>query len=411
MHRLEVRLPKDRKFCGSLTLFSPDGVAVLGPIAVAGKSGEQLASEKYNPARTSLLPYGDTPTGSYRFSRLLSMRNATQIDVARYGRFGVAIFDPCEGDAALAEAAGRFELWFHGGSPLSSRLLSTAGSIRLFDEDQQRLMRALGRCDAAVCVILSDQAVLGNFGLVDDDGRSDYNDPPALQQAANTPPYEGALIRSLTYAQNPGLLYLGEYDSGQYFSSVDVSYVIKNEGGIVTTLMVPRAGDGYTIGGGVNLSAQSQQGLLDMGVSQSIVNALSSVIGVWPPNGTTSAPNISLSTTDATALTTAVMNSYFNTVGQSYSNNCSFANFTDLPTQAQTALADLQYNLPDGVSNGAPTLWSQVTSGNWQAAINNLTGTNGQPPFSSQDATLNARAKRDGALLQQALTAGTLPKP
>ena len=104
------------------------------------------------------------------------------------------------------------------------------------------------------------------------------------------------------------------------------------------------------------------------------------------------------------------MNSYFNTVGSNFTNTCTFANFTDLPTQAQTVLGDLQYNLPGGVENGAPNLWQQVTTGNWQGAIDNLMGTNGQPPFSNK-APLNNRAMANGTLLQQALNAGTLPRP
>ena len=50
-----------------------------------------------------------------------------------------------------------------------------------------------------------------------------------------------------------------------------------------------------------------------------------------------------------------------------------------------------------------------MTSGDWQGAINNLTGMNGAGPFSTSDPTLDARAARDGQLLQQALNAGTLP--
>jgi GH24 family phage-related lysozyme (muramidase) len=405
---LRIRLPQDRRFCGVLNCHAPTGEVVLGPIPVAGKAGEQLARSNYNPTRTPLLPYGDTPAGSYRFSRLLSMRSGTELDVARYGRFGIVVFDPCTGDAALAEAAGRFELWLHGGSLTEGRLSSTAGSLRLFDDDQRQLMRVLGASAGAACVISIDPAIAGDYGAVSDETRSDYFDPPTLHHLNSAS--QCALLSSLTYAQNPGLLYLGEYDSGQYFSSIDVNHVITNEGGVLDSVYVPRAGDGYTVGGGINVSAQSVQSLQNMGVDQATITALSSVIGVYPPNGSTTAPGITLTDAQAQAMTTAVMNSYFNSTGQSYSNACSFADFTDLPTQAQTAIADLAYKM-GSLATAAPNLWTQVTSGNWQAAVNNLMGINGQPPFSSSDATLNSRASADGKLIQQALTAGTLPTP
>lgn len=411
MQRLEIKLPVRREFCGCLTLYASNGDIQVGPVPVSAKAGDRLSTQNYNPSRTPLLPYGDTPVGTYRFSRLLSMREADGVDVERYGRFGVAVFDPAAGDAALAEAAGRFELWIHGGSErVDQHLASTAGSLRLHDDDQRQIMRAFARTSSVVCEVVVDPCVEGQYGNVVDESRTDYEDPPSLRHGNSFPAFNSALVRSLAYAQNPGLLYLGEYDSGTYFSSVDQNYVIKNEGGIINSVYVPIPGDGYTVGGGVNLSAQSSQGLLNMGADPATVSALSSVIGVYPPDGSTTAPGITITTDQATALTTVVMNTYFNAVGQNYSNTCTFADFTDLPTQAQTALADLQYNLPGGVSSGAPNLWSQVTSGNWQAAINNLTGTNGQPPFSSQ-ASLNNRAIGDGQLLQQALNAGTLPTP
>lgn len=411
MHLLEIILPEKRTLCGCLTLKSPTGAVEVGPVPVAGKVGDRLARERHNPTRTPLLPYGDTPTGSYRLSRLLSMRDAAERDVAKYGRFGVAVFDPCDGDAALAEAAGRFELWLHGGVPiLSKRLLSTAGSLRLFDEDHLLLMRALSRIDSAHCIVSLDSSINGQYGAVEDDSRMGYSDPPSLGEPNPAAVGEAALLRSLAYANNPSMLYLGEYDSGQSFSAIDVSVVIDNEGGVGTSVIVPRAGDGYTVGAGVNLSEQTVQGLLDDGVDPSTVDALSSVIGVMPPDGSTESPGISISSDAATQLTTAVMNAYFNATGAAYSDDCDFANFTDLPSQAQTAIADLAYNMGP-LSSSAPTLWGQITSGNWQGAIDNLTGTNGQPPFSSQDPTLNNRAIADGQLLQQAQQAGTLPTP
>lgn len=201
------------------------------------------------------------------------------------------------------------------------------------------------------------------------------------------------------------MLYLGEYDSGQYFSSVDQQHVVNNEGGIRTDVYVDSKGH-YTVGGGIDLTQQTAQSLSNMGVSDSVINQLQSVIGVNPGVGAP-APGINLSQANAQSMTTSVMTSYFNNTGQQYNSASSVGNFSNLPTEAQTAIADLAYNMGN-LANAAPNFWSQVTSGNWQAAINNLTGTNGQPPFSNSPG-LNNRAAGDGQLLQRALNAGTLP--
>jgi hypothetical protein len=262
--------------------------------------------------------------------------------------------------------------------------------------------------DDLVCSIVADDEITGQYGEVMEDCRSDYTDPPSFYKHSQGTTSHIGLLSSLAYATNPHLLYLGEYDSGQSFSSIDLGHIKANEG-YTTEVIVPPPGDGYTIGVGVNLSAQSQNGLLNMGVDPATVNAVASVIGVWPPNGSTDRPGISLSDTAATQLSMSVLNAYFNAVGSAYSNTCTFENFTALPTEGQTAIGDLQCNLPGGIQGNAPNLWTQITTGNWQAAIDNLSGT--KPPFSSKDALLNKRAAGDAALPQKALNAGTLPHP
>lgn len=201
MYKIDIQLPADRRFCGSLTVYSLTGDAILGPVAVAGKAGNQLARANFNPNRTPLLPYGDTPCGTYRFSRVISMRNAGPSDVARYGRFGIAVFDACTGDAALAEAAGRFELWIHGGSFTHDCLSSTAGSLRLSDDDQRQLMRLPGTAGSATCLISNNPAFPnGAYGQASEDTRSDYFDPPSLHANQSRAGCGGVLLASLAYA-------------------------------------------------------------------------------------------------------------------------------------------------------------------------------------------------------------------
>ena len=119
--------------------------------------------------------------------------------------------------------------------------------------------------------------------------------------------------------------------------------------------------------------------------------------------------SLTLSDADAQTLSTAVQNQYFNATGEAFDNKTTLGvTFSDLPTEAQTAICDLWYNMGN-LSSAAKCFWRQVYSGQWQEAIDNLTSKT--TPFSSSDDRLNERAAADGQLLQNALNAGTLPKP
>ena len=76
--------------------------------------------------------------------------------------------------------------------------------------------------------------------------------------------------------------------------------------------------------------------------------------------------------------------------------------FSDLPWQAQTAIADLWYNLGSLKDRRvAPILWKQVTAGDWEGAYRNLRSFSGQK-------TLAERARRDAKLLRDAIDIGWL---
>ncbi len=70
-------------------------------------------------------------------------------------------------------------------------------------------------------------------------------------------------------------------------------------------------------------------------------------------------------------LNRAVMLSKFNEAGKAYNNASPIANFTDLPWQAQTVIADLWYNRGKLTSQD-PTFWRQVTGGDWEGALAHL---------------------------------------
>src|SRR5262249_49108805 len=110
MGYLSVKLPRDRDRCGTLTLHDARGRRISGPFVVAGRASDALAAANGNVLRNSLLRFGDTPTGTYRVREILSSGRGTPFDTARFGPHGIVALEGVSGDAALAEANGRFHI-------------------------------------------------------------------------------------------------------------------------------------------------------------------------------------------------------------------------------------------------------------------------------------------------------------
>jgi hypothetical protein len=197
------------------------------------------------------------------------------------------------------------------------------------------------------------------------------------------------------------------YESGTTFSAVDLTIIAQHEGGNLATAYWPGGNSGVTIGIGIDLGQQSAAGLAAMGVPDTIIEQLSPYLGLHG----ISAQNylrlhpLSLSSSDLDRLNACVTTAYFNNVGAQFNhaNHSGFANFSALPWQAQTVIADLAYNLGN-LPTAAPHFWSQVTNGQWTAAAGNLSN------FTDPSNTaLYQRAQADGKLLQQAIQSGALP--
>lgn len=139
---LEVRLPRNRDFAGTLRLGNCD--SLFGPIPIAGRSDDLLARLHQNSCRDPLLPYGDTPTGTYLMRAVFRASGRTEYYRLDYGAAGAFAFEPVAGDAALADANGRFVLLLHGTKRVSeSKLYATSGALRVLDSDLLDLMRMI----------------------------------------------------------------------------------------------------------------------------------------------------------------------------------------------------------------------------------------------------------------------------
>jgi hypothetical protein len=151
MRKLIVALPSNRDIEGTVHL-EEDGRILAGPFPVCGRADSTVARRHGNPTRNPLLPFGDTPLGLYRVLGLLPSGFGTALPKKLFGPHSVLVLQPVGGDAALADANGRFHTLIQGGKESrDKRLLPTNGSLRLRDKDQKKLLRALGLKTALEC--------------------------------------------------------------------------------------------------------------------------------------------------------------------------------------------------------------------------------------------------------------------
>ena len=152
MPRLIVRLPENRAVTGSLVLEGDDASLLAGPFEVCGRADGHTAALHRNVARNPLLPYGDTPLGLYRVAGVVDCGEESGFPADAFGPHGVVVLAPVAGDAALADANGRFQVLIQGGPPgPGGGLRTTNGSLRLADRDQAELVRHLRLADPVAC--------------------------------------------------------------------------------------------------------------------------------------------------------------------------------------------------------------------------------------------------------------------
>jgi hypothetical protein len=137
-----------------------------------------------NPKRSPLFCYGDTPLGTYRLVRILPSGRGTAYDSRQYGPHGVIVLDALAGDAALAEANGRFHIFIQGGAlGRGGRLRSTNGCLRLFDTDLKTLIARIKSMGAIVCECIEAPEHLEGKRTVAIDNSYDEGDPPAVLES------------------------------------------------------------------------------------------------------------------------------------------------------------------------------------------------------------------------------------
>lgn len=158
MTKIRITLPANRDFTGQLTVEASNGALLAGPFPICARSGDQLAADHGNPTRASTLPYGDTPLGRYRVLRVARTGDETHYRGDLYGTHGAIVLGAKSGDAALADANGRFEILIHGGALNAERQLrATSGGMRLADPHLRAVISAITIRDEVICECIGSE--------------------------------------------------------------------------------------------------------------------------------------------------------------------------------------------------------------------------------------------------------------
>jgi hypothetical protein len=138
---IRIQLASNRDRAGQLTVLDEGGRTILGPIEVSARAADSIAAENGNPFREPVLPFGDPPTGVYEAVDAVETGADTRFRADLYGSHGAIVLSPLSGDAALADACGRFQILIHGGHlSADGRLRVSSGHFRVSDNDLARLL-------------------------------------------------------------------------------------------------------------------------------------------------------------------------------------------------------------------------------------------------------------------------------
>jgi hypothetical protein len=204
---MRISLPFDRDHTGQILVEDAGGAPLAGPFRIAARCADSIAGEHGNPLRAPTLPYGDPPAGEFRVKAIVSSGAGSKYRPDLYGSGGAIVLLPVAGDAALADANGRFEILIHGGAlSVDGRLRATSGHFRVSDDDLVTLCACLSAFQGVVrvsCLEQSRQPVdpqtVANIGSLD-------------ETETELPPISRAVARHAVVERN--LVAFGEYSPG-----------------------------------------------------------------------------------------------------------------------------------------------------------------------------------------------------
>ncbi|BDH45306.1 peptidase [Salmonella enterica subsp. enterica serovar Choleraesuis] len=162
----------------------------------------------------------------------------------------------------------------------------------------------------------------------------------------------------------------------------------------------PSSSSGVTVGIGVDLGGKTTDSLAKDGITMQFINFLKPYLGLKGDNAQNflNSHPLNLTTTQANDLSNNYINRFSSTVANNF-NAASKVKFSSIPLNTRTAIVSAAYQYGTNLAKATPHYWTQVTTGQWQAAINNLNNFGDQWP---------TRRKSEAELIKSDLSAGKL---
>jgi len=162
----------------------------------------------------------------------------------------------------------------------------------------------------------------------------------------------------------------------------DRSFIEAEEGGVILEAAIPRDNDGQiidrsgvTVGAGVDLGQQSEDGLRYLDVNEAVIKKVRPYLGLQRDEAERALDlqPLRLSEGEARELTEKVHNGIIRQVARNFDRDSVFR-FFDLPPDVQTVIADIAIQFgPDlGREDRTPRFWGFVTRGEWARALEEL---------------------------------------
>lgn len=174
--QFKIKAPSNRRNMGTFEVVDSTGMVVLGPFNTYLLADQKTATKKNNAARDPLLPYGDTPTGTYDIVEFVPY----SAERDNLGPNGSLRLKPTGGEALQAKNNGRTGLLIHGGRlGNNNKLRPTNGCLRLSDADMKKLVNYYNSLAApqSCSIFKFTMDIETNLGDILPDGIDD-GDPP-----------------------------------------------------------------------------------------------------------------------------------------------------------------------------------------------------------------------------------------
>jgi hypothetical protein len=197
MHQITIRLPCNRDYAGTLKLEDAKGKLAAGPFHICARAHDELARANGNPDRLPVLPFGDMPLGEYEIVRIVPSGPGTPFESKEFGSAGIIFLQPKHGEAALADANGRFIFLIHGGALARHGALRPTedGSLRLSNRDQRKLVSVLRRVGVCRCIVTNSGRAQRRVAIAAGSARSPR--APTRRGAAHSGPLAAAAAAGL----------------------------------------------------------------------------------------------------------------------------------------------------------------------------------------------------------------------